>query len=292
MAATKEKEKTASKEVGDVKNTSLALSEDFDFGSDAGAGMEGATVESFAIPFLGVLQKISPQCEESDAKYIPEARGGMLFNSVSSRLFDGKTGCVFLPVAYQRRFLRWGARGTPESGFKGEFMAEVAVAMRDSGEVLEQDGKLFYPLADGTIDDKKCDRLVDTRNHFGILLDPETGAYGRVVISISSTQIKKSKQLMTLLNEVKVAGPNGKVTPPTWFNKVRVTTVPESNDKGNWSGIKFALESNLMGDPQGHELYAAGKEFHNALAAGTAGPVQYADPEETGGAETGADGKF
>lgn len=257
-----------------------------DFAADAGAGMEGADAASFAIPFLAALQKISPQCDEADGKFIEGAKGGMLFNSVSSRLWDGKTGVVILPVAFQRRFLRWGPRAGEGAGFKGELMPAEVAAMQDDGRLRELDGRWYFPAEDGTVSDKKCDRVADVRNHFCLIIDEVTGAATRALMSLGSTQIKKSKMLMSMLSEVKVRGPNGAlVTPPTWANRVRVTTVPESNDKGSWYGVRFELEG-FVEDPA---QYAEGRAFHAAIAAGTAGNVNYAEADPTAAAPAEGD---
>lgn len=227
-----------------------------DITADVGAGMETADKESYAIPFLKVLQKISPQCDEADAAYVQGAKGGMLYNTVTGKLYESVT---FLPCAFQRRFLQWAPRGS-EGGFKGELMPEDVAAMRASGEVVEQDGRLYV----GEANEKKSDRLVDTRSHFGLLVD-ENGA-SQVLLPLSSTQIKKSKQLMSMLSAVKVKAANGMVTPPTWMNRIKITTVLESNDQGSWYGVKF--ESDGLIDSQ--DLYNAGKEFHEVVSAGEA----------------------
>lgn len=252
---------------------------------DVGVGFEGTDKESFAIPFLRVLQKISPQCDEADGQYMEEARGGMFFNSVSGQLLDGKKGITFLQCAYQRRFLRWAPRGS-DQGFKGEISPDEVATMRAKGEAQEFEGRLYIPLEDGTVNPKKCDWLSDTRSHFGLLVDEETGAYSRVLLALSSTQIKKSKLIMSMLNEVKVKGPNGMVTPPTWLTKINLTSVIESNDQGSWFGIK--PESN--GQITTQELYNAGKEFHAAIAAGEV-KANYSEADEAK-ADGKADGKF
>lgn len=258
------------------ENTVAIVSEAINFAADAGSGMEGAGADSFAIPFLTVLQKISPQCDEADAKYIEGAKGGQLFNSVTGQLYDGKEGVIFLPAAYQRRFLRWGARGADGAGFKGEVMPEDVAALRDNGTVVEQDGRLYYPLPDGSINDKKCDHLADVRNHFGIIVNAD-GTYSQALLSLGSTQIKKSKLLMSLLSAVKVKTTTGMVTPPTWANRVRITSVAESNDKGSWSGYKFELEGFVTDKDQ----YDAAKAFHAAISGGTAGVVKYEETDTT-----------
>ena len=77
------------KEVALVTNSALAIPEDM-FAADAGSGMEGATSESFAIPFLSVLQKGSPQVDEASGAAIEGAKAGMLWDNVAGRMFDGK----------------------------------------------------------------------------------------------------------------------------------------------------------------------------------------------------------
>lgn len=260
----------------DVAVVEKALPAAIDFGADAGVGMEGADAQSFAIPFLSALQKISPQCEEADAKFIPEAKGGMLYNSVTSELYDGKAGIIFLPAAYQRRFLRWGPRGGEGAGFRGELTVEQVAAMEESGKAIRVDGALLVVDENGDANPKKCDRLADVRNHFGILVNEATGSYMRVLLSLGSTQIKKSKLLMSLLSNVKVKAASGAmVTPPTFANKVRITTVPESNDKGSWYGYKFALEG-FVSVP---EHYNEAREFHRTIASEGV-RVNYDEPAE------------
>lgn len=238
---------------------------DVDFAQDAGRGMEGATQESFAIPFLVVLQKGSPQVDEASGVAIEGARAGMFFENVTGRMFDGKRGVVFVPCAYRRTFVRWGPRGTPGAGFKGELSADEVLKLREEGKVVELDRKLFFKLPDGSVDPKRCDRVADTRNHYGLLVDPDDDtAWTHAVLSLVSTQIRKSKGLMSALASVKLKGQGGAYTPASWANLVRVTTVPESNDQGTWHGVSFKLE----GQVKNHALYAAGRAFNAAVKGG------------------------
>lgn len=255
----------------------------FDFSADLGGGMEGADKDSFAIPFLRVLQKISPQCDEADAAFIEGAKGGMLLNSVTNRLYDGKEGVTFLPCAFQRRFLQWAPRGT-EGGFRGELLPEQVARMREEGLIVELDGRLYIPDEKGEVSEKKSDRIVDTRSHFGLVVDEDS--ITQVLLTLSSTQIKKSKQLMSILSAAKVRTAQGLVTPPTWMNQVRITTVLESNDQGSWYGVKFEP----AGFVESKDLYDAGKAFHEAISAGEA-KANFAEAAE-GAAPASDDGKF
>lgn len=231
-----------------------------DFG---GAGFEGVDKDSFAIPFLQVLQKMSPLVDEDSPKYIQGAKAGMLYNTVTGKLYDGKAGVQIIPCAYKRSYIQWGGREA-DGGFKGEFTPEQFAAMVEEGKVTNLNGKAYLPGPDGIVNEKKSDYMADTRSHYVILIDPETGDGSLAVISLSSTLTKASRTLMTLLQQKKVNTPNGKRTPPTFANIVRFTTVPMSNDKGSWSGAKFELE----GMVQDRQTFEDAKEFYKNINAG------------------------
>ena len=265
------KEQTAVAEV-ETKTTALAVG-GMDFAADAGAGMEGAGQESFAIPFLSVLQKGSPQVDEASGAAIEGARAGMLFENVTGRMFSGKDGVVIVPCSYKREFLRWGARDNG-GGFKGAYSPEDVADMRAKGQIVELEGRLYAPEPDGSVSDKKSDRFNDTRNHYVLIMDQDTGAWTEALLSLTSTQIKKSKMLMSALASVKLKNNAGMYTPPTFANFVRVTTVGESNDKGTWFGVKFEL----AGQVDRAEVYAAAKAFHANIAKGGV-QVKYEDTD-------------
>lgn len=246
-----------------------------DYAADAGGGMEGATSDSYAIPFLTVLQKGSPQVDEASGVALPGAKAGMLYESVTGRLHDGNKGVIIVPCAYRRVFLRWGARGTEGAGFKGELTADQVAIMRDKGEIKELDNKLYVPMADGSVNEKKSDRVNDTRNHYCLIL-AEDGTWTTALLSLTSTQIRKSKLLASMIASRKVRTPAGTVQPASWASRVRVTTVPESNDKGNWYGVRFEFDGDLL--VPSSDVYKAGREFNQLVAAGKA-QAKYDDLE-------------
>lgn len=248
-----------------AKTQSTELAAEFDWMEDAGSGMEGTDRDSFAIPFLKILQKSSPQVEEGDAAYIDGAKPGMLFNTVTQKLYKPREETIhFIPAAYQRRFIRWAPRGD-DAGFRGELTPEEVAAMRERGEAVDHEGKLLVVGPGGELDEKRCDRLVDTRSHFG-LVATEDGTVEQVVFPLSSTQIKKSKQLMSALSHAKVRGKNGMVTPPTWMNKIALGTTLESNDQGSWYGVRFEPDGFI----DSKDVYDTGKALHEAIMGGEA----------------------
>lgn len=272
-APIKTETKTPTTEVVVPEKTSTEVAV-LNFAADSGAGMEGATQESFAIPFLMVLQKGSPQVDEASGAAIEGAKQGMFYLNVTGKMMDGQKGVTVIPCAYRRVFLRWAPKDAGGGGFKGEISPEEVAQLRAERKIAELDGKLYFPLPDGTVNEKKCDRVSDTRNHY-VLLVNDDGSWSQALMSLTSTQIKKSKMLMSALADVKMQGASGMYTPATFANRVRVTTVPEKNDKGSWMGLRFELAGHVTRA----DMYAAGKAFNDSVKKGSV-EVKYEEQED------------
>lgn len=288
MASTQTKKaEEKSTAIAEKPAAALAVASADDYAADAGGGLEGATAESFAIPFLSVLQKGSPQVDETSGVAIDGAKAGMLFENVTGRMYSGKDGVLVVPCAYRRVFLRWGPRGGEGAGFKGELSADDVAIMRDKGEIKELEGRLYVPLPDGSINEKKCDRVADTRNHYCLIVDETTGEWTTALLSLTSTQIKKSKMLASMISSRKVKTTAGMIQPASWASVIRVSTVPESNDKGSWFGVRFETHGGLLSPTS--EWYRAGREFNGLVAKGTV-VTKYEDIDD--GNTLGDAGKF
>ncbi|EEW5864227.1 hypothetical protein D7012_005356, partial [Escherichia coli] len=183
-----------------------------------------ADADAYAIPFIVVLQKMSPMVDEDDPKHVPGAKAGMLYNTVTGELYDGKKGVQIIPCAFKRTFILWGGRESDDKGFKGEFTKEHVDAEVAAGRAVEINGKVFVPDENGKVHEKKSPYYADTRNHFVILLNEETGEFGSAMLSLTSSMIKPSRMLMTALQQKKVQTPQGLKTPPTFMNIVRMGT--------------------------------------------------------------------
>ena len=79
------------------QETSLAL-----FGNDVSKGFENMTQEDMALPFVRILGQLSPQVTDGDAKYIEGAKPGMIYNTVTSELYDGKKGIKVIPCTTKK----------------------------------------------------------------------------------------------------------------------------------------------------------------------------------------------
>lgn len=219
------------------------------FEEDAGAGFEEADASAYAIPFLQILQSGSPQCKKSDGAYIKGAEEGMFYNTVTQELYSGEDGLLVVPAHYSNRFIEWKTR---ESG--GGFVAEH---LPGETEPTVKDDKNRDVLPNGNT-------LVDTRNHYVLFKDKE-GNWQPALITMSSTQLKKSRQWMSKMQGIKIKRADGStITAPMASRVYRLTTVPEQNDKGSWFGFRIELE----GIVDNASLYNDAKSFAEAVKSG------------------------
>lgn len=226
------------KKIAVVEPETTDLSVGFDYGEDAGAGFENQTAADMSIPFLGVLQALSPQVADGG---IAGAKAGMFFNTVSEELYSGKDGVLLCCATTQHKFVEYVPR-LQGGGFKGVHELDSDVVTRAKAQPGVVFGKLKTP--DGN-------DLVETFYIYGLLLDADESPISPIVISFSSTKIKAYKALMGKLRTFQIKVGDKKVSPPLFAHIVRLTTFPDKSAKGPFYNIKFAPAfADPAGDPE------------------------------------------
>lgn len=231
---------------------STAMAE-YDFGDYAGLGFENQTAADMLVPFYGILQGLSPQLETVEG-----ARPGLIINTVTGELFDGKVGVPFVAAHTKHVYTAWKPRNAG-GGFVGQFAIDdpmVVEAVKRAAEFGD------YKTPDG-------DELVETYYVTGI--NPENNE--EVVIAFSSTKVKPYKAWMTKARTFQIPGPGGrKINPPLPALTYRLKTVKQKNSQGefyNWD-ISFDGASgmdclNKPTDP----VFQRAVELHKAMSDGT-----------------------
>lgn len=228
---------------------------------DLGAGFEDFTSDDIAIPFINVLQKLNPQVDEDDALYIKGAKPGMLFNTVTEELFDGKEGIAFIPVHRIHHYIEWIPRDQG-GGFVGMYPPNHPMVLR------AKEAGTFASLKSDDGND-----LVDTFTVYGLRVMPDEG-YEPVVLSFSKTQIPIYRRWMSKAKAIVLKDPDGnRVTPPLFAHVWRMTVREFENNKGKWYGWHVGFEANNAEESRiepGEELYEAAKEFRHLVVSGIA----------------------
>jgi hypothetical protein len=226
-------------------NTALAIFSDME--QDAGAGFDGMTQEDYALPFLRLLTSTSPEVGDMDG-----AMPGMVMNTVTGELFDGKKGILVVPCAYVRQYIEWAPRGQGTG-------APIHIYPATS-DVLSKTHRVPGESRD-YLDNGNY--IENTANHYVMMLD-NNGVPSPAIIVMKSTQLKKSRKWNSMMQSVKMVGKNGLFTPPMYSQVYKLTTASESNDKGKW----FGWEIERVGPVESNDVYTACRAFAQSISAG------------------------
>ena len=232
-------------EIASAKKTEIALASDFE--QDASGGFEGMSQDDFALPFLRLLTSTSPEVGEMDG-----ALPGMMLNTVTGELHDGKKGVLVIPCVYVRQYIEWAPRGTGSGAPISIYPATSDILSRTHRE--PGDNKDY--LDSGNY-------IENTANHYVMVINDQ-GFPEPALITMKSTQLKKSRKWNSMMMSVKLMGKNGAYTPPMYSQVYRLTTQAESNDKGKW----FGWEIERVGAVENMDLYQAAKAFAAQVGSG------------------------
>lgn len=248
----------------------------------AGAGSEEVTREEMALPFLGLLQALSPQVAKREDAYIEDAEPGMFFDTVRQTLWDGEEGMLVIPCHMSPVVVEWVNR---EAG--GGFVA-VHPNMKAARKACQ---------------DPENHDLVQTHQHAVLVQNPDK-TWSEAIWPMKSTALTPSRQWnsriamqeRTFLN-TDTGEEETRRNLPRFYSVWRVTSAERTNDKGRFFVPKISGEPEVdlfdLGD-DGVALLQRAAAFRELCASGAAA-VDYrrmadmddADEEEEDGEAPG-----
>jgi hypothetical protein len=218
------------------------------FAEDAGAGVDGLGAEDLAIPFLKILQKMSPELDD-----IAKAKAGDLFNTVTKEVVRGSDGIRVVNCAYTLQYIEWEPRGSGTGAPHAIYSAGDTLPRTERGD----DNKDYVVDGSGRY-------LERTAQHYVLVID-EDGITSQALLPMKATQFKKSKQWNSALKSLKMKDGNGDLfTPARWSHIWHLESVSEENKNGSWHGWQVSKDSQIK-DPN---LYAEAKLFAQSIMAG------------------------
>jgi len=241
-----------------AKKTQLATTEEkqkestalvnYDALATGDGGFGDISKADIAIPFLSILQPLSPACTPGNENYIENARPGMIQQTVTKELFQSIN---VIPVDYRRTFCEWVPRAAG-GGFRGE-----------AG--LEREAE-FDKMLDRTTGKAKLSNgndLVDTRN-FYVLAGKTVDDIAPAIISMSSSQTKQAKAWVNMiLTYIPVGAPRRQYD--AWAATYTLSSSLQKNDKGSWFGWKISRS----GPNTSAELVEMARSFRSQIRGGT-----------------------
>jgi len=230
----------------------------YDWSQAGVTGFENVQQSDLGIPFLVILQKGNPQIDEAHPDYVTKkiegAKVGDIINNVTNSVVWSRGSAAalqFIPCAFEKSFVEW----TPRE--KGGGLVKMHINAGIIGECTRNE-KGQDQLKNGNI-------VVTTAYFYGLFM--HDGEYTPAIIGLSSTQLKKSKLWLNMMNALKLQGPKGLFTPPMFSHAYALTSVPESNEKGNWYGWMIRMHGEVK-DPMVAQLAAdTAKEKSTSRAA-------------------------
>lgn len=223
--------------------------------AQAGAtGFENSSDKDFQIPYLAIIQKGSPQLDKNAPEFIKGAETGDIVNTSTGRVYkvfgDGSEVLEVIPCGFQPAYVEWKLRSQGGGFVRTHTTPPPSKKGNDQGK-LDPNGR-FDLTSPGT-------HVVETKYHSVIVKDGED--WYPAVIALASTQLKKSRKWMSQMQARKVVASDGTTfNPPTFANRYKITTAPESNNFGDWYGWVFTF----LGEPDEaifERAFAAHKSF-------------------------------
>tara|TARA_R100001224_G_scaffold57257_1_gene33777 strand:- start:1778 stop:2545 length:768 start_codon:yes stop_codon:yes gene_type:complete len=223
----------------------------------AGEGVDYETSE-LQIPFIRVIQALSPQIKKSDAAFIKGAEQGDLFNTVTGEVWKGEEGINVIPCYQEIKHLEFTPR---DQG--GGFVGEVPLSDPNILKTTRQGAKETLPSGN---------ELVKSDQHYCMVLNKD-GSAQPAIVDMKSTQLKISRRWKTQIAMQKIPDKNGVMRTPALFATIwNLKTVEESNDMGTW--YNYTIEK--VGLVKDKNLFIDAKNFRSSVESGAAKAV----PEE------------
>lgn len=143
-------------------------------------GSEEVKSSDMVLPRLEIVQALSPIKESN-----PDAREGMLFNSVTQEIIGDHA--YFVPVYFRLEYLIWKDQDQG-GGFFGSFPTLEQAEERKNSEVRNGENPDYL-------------EIVDTPVHYGLRITPE-GDKEQIVISMAKTKSKVSRKWNAMIQIV------------------------------------------------------------------------------------------
>ena len=239
----------AGKAVAKTKEAGLPANLEAEMAVDAGDGLQTIRTEDLAVPFLRILQKMSPQVSKRDGAYIQGAEEGMIMNTVTGEVWDAREGVLVIPCAYNYKYIVWKPR-EDGGGLVSTHNRDDALPRTEKnerGQDITDEGNILTPTAE----------------HYVLLIDAD-GRCEQAVIAMSSTQLKNSRKWNSLMAQQTIATKDGMRPAPIYSRVYSLKTKVDSNDKGEWNSWDIELDGVLSEK----EAYLVARTFSKAVNAG------------------------
>ena len=184
------------------------------------------TQDDLALPYVRILGQLSAQVNEGDGKYIEGAKPGMIYNTVTSEIYDGKKGIKVIPCYYKKDY--------PEKSRTEEMGIHAPVATHLPNSPIIKTGKREgskIRLPNGNY-------LEETASYLCFGGDKEQVVMTPALITMKSSQLSVSKKWNSMMKttQIDLMEKAALLSPPMHGVVYNLSSTLQKNDKGSWYG--------------------------------------------------------
>lgn len=208
--------------------------------------------EDSLLPVLAILQDNSGEVKKKHERYIDGAEAGMFIIRALQKTFPINVPIIFQPCGFTHEWVEW----TGEPGEGGAPVASYPYESRplEAEEVEDAQGRKVWRMPETN------NRLVETRHHFGNIVD-ESGLIP-VVVPMSGTNHSISRQWTALMKNFMIPGKGRRA--PAFSRTYEMTSAFVQKGQQSWYKYKVK-DAGWVTDPM---LLQNGFEFAQAVAQG------------------------
>ena len=208
--------------------------------------------EDVILPRLAIAQPLSEVLKKkNEVKFIEGAEAGCIYNTVTKEVFKGDEGMIFVPSKVIITYVEWADRnsgGGLLNNFGTDASAYLKAAKNEKG---------------GRIGSEPGSEIIKTFNVYGYVI--KDGEFTQAWIPMSKSQAKVAQKLITL--SLMLQDKATKKTLPAFAGCYKLTTIGESNTKGDWFSFSIEYQGLTVLIPEiGVAVYQAAKNFYLNLS--------------------------
>ncbi len=241
---------------------------DFISGMDGmGTGFENVTARDLLIPRLTVLQGLSPQVVRSKPEYDAEAKVGDIYDVALAQRFEE---VHILPIHYIVQWLEWAPRSSNKGLVRIHDVCPPAdyYSVNEKGQMITKSGNTIQETGQLYI----LNLSANARPSF---------------IPFASTQLKKARKLLTFATNEKIIVNGKEATPPLFYRTYKCTSIPESNNEGDWMGWKITPDVPVTELTEWQARFNAVKSFRHSVLSGEVRADLAREDDDAGGSSRG-----
>jgi hypothetical protein len=231
----------------------------------AGASLSERDAEDYQIPYLKVIVSASPQRKKDNNNYIQGAEEGMIFNSVTQKLYNE---LIVLPVYYRRRYTEWHTDRDKATSPINTYTIEEYEKMKRDGRVVRNENNIEI-LDDGDT------YVQNTAEHYVIVVE-EDGSWNQAIIKMKSTQLKKSRTWNSIMaNQRRIDG-DEIYQPKDFARSYKLSTKSVPGKKGDYYDWVINQDKWIdeLDNPNIEKIFSDAIKFEKAIHKGEVSGVE------------------